>query len=189
MGAAWKIQSYQGLIQFPSPAQRGNRNALGRAKNRGNIATPVEDYFDYVGEFWTNAIVDPTQPGGGVISLIEGWGQGASAAFDKMIPIWEPFSGNYDPNDPIMQLSGQYGFIAGRALELAAGGAYTNWFMMKTGLNAPSLYSMSYFDQFVGAAFAPAAMSPLWNGYNIGTAYDSAKGYFDFVNYFDDPGD
>lgn len=53
---------------------KANRNALGRAKNRGTISTPVEDFFDYVGEFWTDAIIDPLAPGSEFIAAIEGAG-------------------------------------------------------------------------------------------------------------------
>lgn len=117
-----------------------NRNALGRAKNRGNVPTPVEDYFGYVGEFWTNAIVDPYSSGGPIITFIEGMGEGFNARVS--------FSGSVDGKVPILpypvgvggHVEGSYNTLTGRDVDLGAG-------VGSIGFGAAGGVTVSLFDQ------------------------------------------
>ena len=61
----------------------------------------------------------------------ESWsdlGQGAAAAADGFIPFWDPFSGYYDPCDPMFVRSKNLGAFCFNALTMAAGGAAFNAF-------------------------------------------------------------
>lgn len=111
-----------------------------QGENRGNVPTPVEDYFGYVGEFWTNAIVDPYAPGGPVITFIEGMGEGFNARVS--------FSGSVDGKVPILpypvgvggHVEGSYNTLTGRDVDLGAG-------VGSIGFGAAGGVTVSLFDQ------------------------------------------
>ena len=58
---------------------------------------------EFIVDYWTDAIVDPSNGtlGGSIVSAIEGAGEGSSAYFDGFVPILDPLQGNYDSDNAL----------------------------------------------------------------------------------------